>query len=58
VAQGARDANAIQVQPAVGPLADCPLHTDNGIQAQQRKRRLRIIERDRAVCDTFDDLIG
>ncbi len=53
--QRARDADAIQVQFAVSPLADLPLHADNGIQTQQRKRRLRIIERNGAVYDACDD---
>ena len=54
--QRARDADAIQVQLAVSSLADLPLHADHGIQTQQRKRRLRIIERNGAVYDAFDNL--
>jgi hypothetical protein len=58
MAQRARDADAIQAEPAVGSRADCSLHTDNGIQAQQRERRLWIIERNGAVRHAFDDLVG
>ena len=55
MAQRARDAEALQDELPVRPCAHLALGAHHGVQAQQRQRGLRIVQRNAAILNALDN---
>ena len=58
MAQRARDAETLQDKFPVSSWADLSLRANDGVQTQQRQRRLRIVQREAAVLNALDNVAG